>query len=81
MKSDLDEVYVPVYTKKRHEDMPKPREITCWDDMAGMSQEDCRAWLIIYDAEAEDYWRSLPDDTDFREAVCDNIIDFGFQND
>ncbi len=80
MKIDPDEVYIPLYTKERWKDMPEPPQINRWRDMVGMSQEDCRAWLIIYDAEGEDFWRSLPDETDFRRAVYDNIRDFGFQD-
>ena len=79
MKSDLDEEYIPLYTKQQKE-MPKPPVITRWRGMIDITQEQFRAWLIIYDPEGEAFWRSLPDDNNFRDAVYYNIRDFGFQD-
>jgi hypothetical protein len=42
------------------------------------SQQRCaKAWLIAFDGEAADFWRELPDDSDFVGPVRDNINSFG----
>jgi hypothetical protein len=47
-------------------------------DLNNLTQPEAKDWLIENDSEAAEYWKSLPCSTDFREAVRDNINDFGF---
>ena len=54
------------------------KRATCEADIAAMTQEEARKWLIANDREAADFWAGLPADTDFREAVRVNCRDFGF---
>lgn len=41
-----------------------------------LTPEQAREWLIANNPEGADYWRSAPAD-DLREAVEDNLTDFG----
>ena len=43
-------------------------------------QEAAREWLIQHDPEAAEYWRNLPEETDFLSAYRQNIRDFGKEN-
>lgn len=39
-------------------------------------QEAAREWLILNDPEAAEYWAACPADSDFIEAVQENLRDF-----
>lgn len=49
--------------------------------IAKMSQEQARQWLIANDSEGAHIWRTLPDTTDFKACVRDNVRDYGSIND
>lgn len=40
-------------------------------------QQRAQKWLVDHDPEAADFWRSLPEGTDFVDAVDQNVRDFG----
>lgn len=42
-----------------------------------MTQAEARAWLIEHDPQAAQYWRDLPEGSDFKTCVQDNLRDFG----
>ena len=42
-----------------------------------MTQSEARAWLIRNDREGANYWRSLPEATDFKAALQADLRDFG----
>lgn len=49
-------------------------------DVEAMSQEEALQWLLDNDREGARHWSTLPlDSTDFKEAVLDNLRDFGFE--
>ena len=42
-----------------------------------LTQEKAKEWLIKHDPEGALFWSEQPYDTDFIQAVYDNIRDFG----
>ncbi len=44
-----------------------------------LTNEQARQWLIANDGEGEDYWRMAEGD-DFVDAVMENLLDYGYEN-
>lgn len=51
----------------------------CKLEIADLTNEQARTWLIANDREAAEFWRTYPDD-DLIGAVKDNLNSFGWEN-
>ncbi len=49
------------------------------EDVAALTQEQARAWLIEHDNEAATFWQEQPADADFKANVLQNLKDYGWE--